>query len=111
MLARYMGTSAAYGFVRGWKADYDYNKYDRENPIRPLKYTLETERFAEKLARGCMNASMYGTVGNPFALFRLMSRIEIAATGKDPYDHISAYSEALNYTTLPPRVQKTFDSP
>jgi hypothetical protein len=99
----YLWTSATYGFIRGWKAEYAYNQYNTENPIQPVRYNLQTERIAEKMIRAFLNASMYGTFWNPLAVYRLMSRIEIAVTQKDPYNHIYAYNEFINYTTLPPR--------
>lgn len=97
-LVGYLRASAVYGFVRGWKADYVYNRYDEEKPIRPIEYSLGTEKYAQKLVRGCINASLYGSVGNPPALYRLMSRIEITLTGKNPY--ILVYTEPLGYTTM-----------
>lgn len=103
----YLSTSATYGFIRGWKADYAYNQYNKENPIQSITYNLQTERITEKMMRACLNASMYGTFWNPIAVYRLISRIEIAMTQKDPYNHISAYSEFIHHTTLPPRKSYT----
>ena len=98
---RYFGLSAAYGFARGWIADYDYNSYMKTIIAKP--YQLRCELVRDKLMRSIMNAAFYGSLGNPDALYRLVCRIEISVCGKDPYEHAFAYVEALNFITLKPK--------
>lgn len=100
---RYLQLSACYGFYRGWIADYRYNRYDADEPITPYKYDLMTEAYTMKLARGIINASMYGTFGNGIALYNLVSRMEINLLNKNPYEHVNAYSEVFDSTTLVPQ--------
>jgi len=96
-LAGYLGLSAFYGFVRGWNADYRYDRYQRE--ITRCEYDLSTKRYMDKLARGLVNASMYGSVGNPYALYKFLCRLEISLTGKNPYSHPDAYTEMFDVST------------
>jgi hypothetical protein len=100
---RYLGLSACYGFYRGWNADYDYRKYNRDKPIKPIGYNLQTEKYCIKFLRGIVNASSYGTFGNIFAVYNLICRVEIKLLNMNPYDHMDVYAEIFNSTTLAPR--------
>ena len=95
-----------YGFYRGWNADCTYNKYTTPS-ITPIVYTLETEKYMTKTARASLNACLYGTVGNIFALYRLICRTEVWMMDKDPYDHSYAYVEVFDSTTLPSKTTAT----
>jgi len=102
-LQGYLGLSGSYGFYRGWIADYDYRKFDYKKPIKPIKYKLTTHKYSIKLFRGILNAGMYASIGNIFALYRLMCRIEIKLLNKDPYQHIDVYTEIFDSITLEPQ--------
>lgn len=107
-MARYLELSVVYGFYRGWNADSMYNKYTHPIPsITPIVYTLETEKYMTKTARASLNACLYGTVGNIFALYRLICRTEVWLMDKDPYEHLHAYAEVFDSTTLPPKTITT----
>lgn len=103
ILQKYLGLSACYGFYRGWIADFEYNKYDKDKPIKEFQYELKTEKYCIKFLRGVFNAGMYGTIGNIFAVYRLICRSEIEYYNKNPYHHIDSYSECLNTITLSPQ--------
>lgn len=103
MVRGYLGGWAIYGFCRGWNADYDYNKYNEEYPIRPIKYHLLTEKYCLKSFRGIVNGFMYGSFGHVFALYRFLGRAEVALFNYDPYQNMDLYLEWLDNTTLPPR--------
>ena len=100
-IARYVELSMVYGFYRGWNADFTYNKY--RPSITPIVYDLQTEKYMTKTARASLNACLYGTVGNIFALYRAICRTEVWIMEKDPYAHIDAYTEVFDSTTLPPK--------
>ena len=104
IVQRYLGASAVYGFYRGWVADYDYNRYHHKYPIKPIRYHLVTEKYCLKFCRGIITGVMYGSVGNPFAVYRFLGRAEIALMNRDPYQHIELYVEWFDVTTLPPEI-------
>jgi hypothetical protein len=101
-VARYLELSTVYGFYRGWNADSTYNKYTIPS-ITPSVYTLSTEKYMIKTARASVNACLYGTVGNIFALYRLICRTEVWIMDKDPYEHPYAYTEVFDSITLSPK--------
>lgn len=93
--------SGGLGFYRGWIADYQYNGYSMKH--EPISYTLATNRFMSKTLRGVANMCVYATVGHPEAFYRCLCRVEISLTHKDPYEHMYAYKELFDFTTLPPK--------
>lgn len=98
----YLWSFSAYGFYRGWIAEYKYHTYD--SSITTVRYSLVTEKYIDRCFRGMVNAAFYGSFGHPFALYRLICRMEIGWTGKNPYEHLAAYNEAFDRITLPPPV-------
>lgn len=95
----YVAGSAVTGFYRGWIADTYYHQYSKEH--QTITYDLTTDKYIAKLLRGTVNMSWYATVGHPYALYRFLCRSEIALSGKNPYDHHSAYVELFGFSTLP----------
>jgi hypothetical protein len=102
-LKYYMIGSGTIGFYRGWIADYQHNGYSKKHEL--VLYSLVTHRFMWKTFRGIANMCLYATVGHPEAFYRFLCRVEISLTNKDPYQHMYAYNELFDFTTLPPKIK------
>ena len=78
----YMASTAAYGFYRG----FTFNK------------TTGDELVVDRFTSGIVTSFMYSIpFMQPFYFYKLMTRIEIKLTNKDPSKYKSAYYDYFNY--------------
>lgn len=86
-ICKYFIAMTSYGFYRGFTFTHKSYSYDDKDIL-----------LSDRISSGLVSAFMYANpLTQPYYLGKLMDRIEIKLSNKDPAKYKSSYQDAFNY--------------